>query len=240
MKRCFPAAASREHTQHCRGDRPAAWGNVGRSSGLQSLYIASLRRRPAPPSGCFLLHVCGGQRMKWSWVFFFLSIYLSICPASPAKNVRNAGRSEPTLLPLPTLKPGTFFTTGLLSCWFHRRCAASPTLTTSIENEQVPDQAFDLMTYFPPPTVFPLSLCFSSRSGIPTLILLDAEGHMITRQGRVEVLNDPECRLFPWHPRPVLELSESNAVQLHEGPCLVLFVGKQSHEFCSLKGPNLK
>lgn len=63
-------------------------------------------------------------------------------------------------------------------------------------------------------------------SGIPTLILLDAEGHMITRQGRVEVLNDPECRLFPWHPRPVLELSESNAVQLHEGPCLVLFVGE--------------
>ncbi|KAI5611146.1 nucleoredoxin [Silurus asotus] len=60
--------------------------------------------------------------------------------------------------------------------------------------------------------------------GIPTLILLDTEGHMITRQGRVEVLNDPECRLFPWHPRPVLELSESNAVQLHEGPCLVLFV----------------
>lgn len=62
--------------------------------------------------------------------------------------------------------------------------------------------------------------------GIPTLILLDAEGHVISRQGRVEVLNDPECRLFPWHPRPVLELSESNAVQLHEGPCLVLFVGE--------------
>lgn len=63
-------------------------------------------------------------------------------------------------------------------------------------------------------------------TGIPTLILLDTEGRMITRQGRVEVLNDPECRLFPWHPRPVLELSESNAVQLHEGPCLVLFVGE--------------
>lgn len=62
--------------------------------------------------------------------------------------------------------------------------------------------------------------------GIPTLILLDAEGRVITRQGRVEVLNDPECRLFPWHPRPVLELSEANAVQLHEGPCLVLFVGE--------------
>ncbi len=49
---------------------------------------------------------------------------------------------------------------------------------------------------------------------------------MITRQGRVEILNDPDCRLFPWHQRPVLELSESNAVQLHEGPCLVLFVGE--------------
>lgn len=77
-----------------------------------------------------------------------------------------------------------------------------------------------------PPLSLPLSPLSSSLPGIPTLILLDAEGHMITRQGRVEVLNDPECRLFPWHPRPVLELSESNAVQLHEGPCLVLFVGE--------------
>lgn len=75
---------------------------------------------------------------------------------------------------------------------------------------------------FPSATGFTLPLV----PGIPTLILLDAEGHMITRQGRVEVLNDPECRLFPWHPRPVLELSEANAVQLHEGPCLVLFVGE--------------
>lgn len=48
---------------------------------------------------------------------------------------------------------------------------------------------------------------------------------MITRQGRVEVLNDEDCREFPWHPKPVLELSDSNAVQLNEGPCLVLFVG---------------
>uniref|UniRef100_W5MGA7 Nucleoredoxin n=1 Tax=Lepisosteus oculatus TaxID=7918 RepID=W5MGA7_LEPOC len=64
--------------------------------------------------------------------------------------------------------------------------------------------------------------------GIPTLILLDAEGRLVTRQGRVEVLNDPECRRFPWHPRPVLELSESNAAQLNEGPCLVLFVDSRT------------
>ncbi|XP_039177173.1 nucleoredoxin [Crotalus tigris] len=60
--------------------------------------------------------------------------------------------------------------------------------------------------------------------GIPTLIVLDTKGDMITRQGRVEVLNDIECKEFPWHPKPVLELTDSNAVQLNEGPCLVLFV----------------
>lgn len=66
------------------------------------------------------------------------------------------------------------------------------------------------------------ALCLA---GIPTLIVLDPQGEVITRQGRVEVLNDEDCREFPWHPKPVLELSDSNAVQLNEGPCLVLFVG---------------
>uniref|UniRef100_A0A8V1AKN5 Nucleoredoxin n=1 Tax=Gallus gallus TaxID=9031 RepID=A0A8V1AKN5_CHICK len=63
--------------------------------------------------------------------------------------------------------------------------------------------------------------------GIPTLIVLDSQGEVITRQGRVEVLNDIECREFPWHPKPVLELTDSNAVQLNEGPCLVLFVDSE-------------
>ncbi|XP_053518723.1 nucleoredoxin isoform X1 [Artibeus jamaicensis] len=63
--------------------------------------------------------------------------------------------------------------------------------------------------------------------GIPTLIVLDPQGEVITRQGRVEVLNDEDCREFPWHPKPVLELSDSNAVQLNEGPCLVLFVDSE-------------
>ena len=65
-----------------------------------------------------------------------------------------------------------------------------------------------------------------SLAGIPTLIVLDPQGEVITRQGRVEVLNDEDCRVFPWPPKPVLELSDSNAVQLNEGPCLVLFVGR--------------
>lgn len=74
-----------------------------------------------------------------------------------------------------------------------------------------------------PPQFFPIA-------GIPTLIVLDPKGEVITRQGRVEVLNDVECREFPWHPKPVLELTDSNAVQLNEGPCLVLFVGTERPE----------
>lgn len=71
----------------------------------------------------------------------------------------------------------------------------------------------------------PVTKLALSLAGIPTLIVLDPQGEVITRQGRVEVLNDEDCREFPWHPKPVLELSDSNAVQLNEGPCLVLFVG---------------
>lgn len=63
--------------------------------------------------------------------------------------------------------------------------------------------------------------------GIPTLIVLDPKGEIVTRQGRVEVLNDVDCKEFPWHPKPILELTDSNAVQLNEGPCLVLFVDSE-------------
>lgn len=76
-------------------------------------------------------------------------------------------------------------------------------------------------------TALALTPCFPPVAGIPTLIVLDSQGEVITRQGRVEVLNDVECREFPWHPKPVLELTDSNAVQLNEGPCLVLFVGTE-------------
>ncbi|XP_053310829.1 nucleoredoxin [Spea bombifrons] len=63
--------------------------------------------------------------------------------------------------------------------------------------------------------------------GIPNLIILDPKGEVITRQGRVEVLHDVDCKEFPWHPKPVVELTDLNAVQLNEGPCLVLFVDSE-------------
>uniref|UniRef100_A0A8C5QRN0 Nucleoredoxin n=1 Tax=Leptobrachium leishanense TaxID=445787 RepID=A0A8C5QRN0_9ANUR len=63
--------------------------------------------------------------------------------------------------------------------------------------------------------------------GIPNLIILDPNGEVLTRQGRVEVLHDVDCKEFPWHPKPVVELTDLNAVQLNEGPCLVLFVDSE-------------
>ncbi|XP_043574139.1 nucleoredoxin isoform X1 [Chiloscyllium plagiosum] len=66
--------------------------------------------------------------------------------------------------------------------------------------------------------------------GIPTLLILDQEGKIITRQGRPAVLNDIDCKEFPWHPKPVLELKESNALQLNERPSLVLFVDSEEEE----------
>uniref|UniRef100_H3ACF5 Nucleoredoxin n=1 Tax=Latimeria chalumnae TaxID=7897 RepID=H3ACF5_LATCH len=76
--------------------------------------------------------------------------------------------------------------------------------------------------------------------GIPTLIILDPKGEVITRQGRVEVLNDLDCKEFPWHLKPVLELTDSNAVQLNEGPCLVLFVGAKSTGISELPRSKLR
>ncbi|XP_059511216.1 nucleoredoxin [Stegostoma tigrinum] len=70
-----------------------------------------------------------------------------------------------------------------------------------------------------------------SIQGIPTLLILDQEGKIVTRQGRPAVLNDIDCKEFPWHPKPVLELTESNALQLNERPSLVLFVDSEEEEF---------
>lgn len=98
-----------------------------------------------------------------------------------------------------------------------------PGLDPYCENVNVPgleDRLYPVSGQWP-------AKCCVSLAGIPTLIVLDPQGEVITRQGRVEVLNDEDCREFPWHPKPVLELSDSNAVQLNEGPCLVLFVGME-------------
>ncbi|CAK0878798.1 unnamed protein product [Prorocentrum cordatum] len=43
-------------------------------------------------------------------------------------------------------------------------------------------------------------------NGIPSLVILDSDGKIITTEGRVAVSEDPTGAEFPWRPRPVKEL----------------------------------
>lgn len=62
--------------------------------------------------------------------------------------------------------------------------------------------------------------------GIPTLLLLDSNGHVITMDARTELAEDPIAKNFPWKPRAVNILTERQATRLHDYPAIVLFVGK--------------
>ena len=43
-------------------------------------------------------------------------------------------------------------------------------------------------------------------AGIPTLIILDKEGNVITSKGREAVSKDPNGNKFPWSPTPFWDL----------------------------------
>ncbi|XGW14398.1 hypothetical protein V3C99_000590 [Haemonchus contortus] len=60
-------------------------------------------------------------------------------------------------------------------------------------------------------------------SGIPSLILLDSSGRVITNHGRSSLLEDPTGRYFPWGPRPLYELNEYTVCRLRDEPSLILF-----------------
>ncbi|KRT84055.1 hypothetical protein AMK59_1361, partial [Oryctes borbonicus] len=61
--------------------------------------------------------------------------------------------------------------------------------------------------------------------GIPTLLLLDSNGHVITMDARTEIAEDPLAQNFPWKPRSVNVLIERHVSKLHDYPAIVLFVG---------------
>lgn len=58
-------------------------------------------------------------------------------------------------------------------------------------------------------------------NGIPMLVILDEERNVITTSGRGAVGADPEGKAFPWHPKPVKDLSEG-ADGLNEETCLIV------------------
>ncbi|EFA04807.1 nucleoredoxin [Tribolium castaneum] len=66
--------------------------------------------------------------------------------------------------------------------------------------------------------------------GIPTLLLLDRNGHIITMDARTELAEDPMAQNFPWKPRAVNILTERFANKLHDYPAIVLFVDGEETE----------
>ncbi|KAF2878989.1 hypothetical protein ILUMI_27171 [Ignelater luminosus] len=66
--------------------------------------------------------------------------------------------------------------------------------------------------------------------GIPTLLLLDRNGHLITMDARTELAEDPMAQNFPWKPRAVNILTERFATRLHDYPAIILFVDGEETE----------
>ena len=60
-------------------------------------------------------------------------------------------------------------------------------------------------------------------NGIPSLILIDREGRVISRHGRSTLMGDPEGLFFPWGPRALYELDEHSVSRLRDEPSLILF-----------------
>ncbi|XP_033747442.1 nucleoredoxin-like [Pecten maximus] len=59
--------------------------------------------------------------------------------------------------------------------------------------------------------------------GIPTFVILDGNGEVVTLNGRTAVNVDKDGLEFPWYPKPLNPLTEGEAVALNESPSLVLF-----------------
>ncbi|KAJ1524213.1 hypothetical protein ONE63_010733 [Megalurothrips usitatus] len=60
--------------------------------------------------------------------------------------------------------------------------------------------------------------------GIPTLVLVDADGALIADDARARVNDDPAGKDFPWRPEPVSVFTERHSSRLHDHPALILFV----------------
>jgi len=67
---------------------------------------------------------------------------------------------------------------------------------------------------------------FFEVEGIPTLIILDENNKVITKEGQAAVGADPEGSNFPWHPKPFEELSEFSVSCINEQPVLLVVLGQ--------------
>ncbi|XP_018335019.1 nucleoredoxin-like [Agrilus planipennis] len=66
--------------------------------------------------------------------------------------------------------------------------------------------------------------------GIPTLLLIDSNGHLITYDARQDVTEDPQGQNFPWKPKPVNVLTDRYIAKLYDYPAVILFVDGEETE----------
>ncbi|GAB1604581.1 nucleoredoxin-like [Argonauta hians] len=71
--------------------------------------------------------------------------------------------------------------------------------------------------------------------GIPTLIIIDENGKVITKDGRVAINADLQGQEFPWYVKALNELTDSTAASLNEGPCLILLTDGNKSEMESAR-----
>jgi nucleoredoxin len=66
-------------------------------------------------------------------------------------------------------------------------------------------------------------------SGIPSLVVIDADGSTITKDGRSAISSDPTGESFPWHPKPVYNL-KGGPGSIQEVPTVIAFCETNSVE----------
>jgi nucleoredoxin len=70
--------------------------------------------------------------------------------------------------------------------------------------------------------------------GIPTFVIVDAEGNTITKNGRGIPKSDPEGLSFPWHPPAVKDLAGEDAPLINESTALIVLA--EGADDATLKG----
>merc|ERR1712070_382682 len=66
-------------------------------------------------------------------------------------------------------------------------------------------------------------------SGIPSVVIIDADGSVISKDGRSAIASDPAGENFPWYPKPVFNL-KGGPGSIQEVPTVIAFCEKAGVE----------
>jgi len=71
--------------------------------------------------------------------------------------------------------------------------------------------------------------------GIPTLVILDPEGNVVTANGRMAVGADPDGAEFPWVPKPCNELTGASGSSLNDSAVIIAFTSGEDSDVAAAK-----